>query len=174
LEAARVFDVFDLANQGGVVLARRLVSALVMALALCLLAAGACAAMLLAIGREDKQYRFFVNNAETRVESFTSLAEAIKNETQPAVFKVALEDGVILESVQAGVGDLAEAEREDYKKYDYSDGCRRLRMYAEPDMIDLIARQIWVERTVFHEFVTDAVMFDISHMRISAKPVFFR
>ena len=57
-----------------------------------------------------------------------------------------------------------------FKQTKYS----RLKMYAQPDMLDVLFRWIYVDKATFSNFITNLLLFDAEGVKDSAKAVFLR
>jgi len=121
-------------------------------------------------------YRFTVNGTMVRVSSIAELKEQIIPYFPYSVaVNVYSMNGQLLDalsitptSLQAPIneGFIADLDREGIYN--------RLKMYIEPDMLDLFVRSIDVDQVTFSRFMTNLVSFNTSDLGDSARAVFLR
>jgi len=154
----------------------RLRSALIMVSILCLTVAGMYFFIYLLSGIGGTSYRFFINNSEIAVDDMASLEESIipyfPNQVPVEIYN---SNHVLLETLNIAPYDLQPRVQTDFvSNLNRNDTYSRLRMYAEPNMLDLFIRKIYVDKSTFFQFVSDMALLDIQALKVSAKAVFFR
>jgi len=154
----------------------RIHSAISAGFALCLILTGVYLLIYLFGTGLGKQYTFTVNNSETIVDGMDSLENSIASRfPDPVTVGVYNSDHVLMETLDVTPGDMRKPiEADIMRSLDHADVYSRLRMYAEPDRLDLFLRKISVDKAVFSKFTGDLLAFDIQALKESAKPVFFR
>ena len=154
----------------------RLYSAGMMLFIMCLAIVGIyLLLMLFGMGMEPR-YRFHVNNSETRVVDMASLQESIESYFPSLVsVRVYNSGNVLLETLWVTPIDLqAPAPTGLLPNLERSDVYSRLKMYAQPDMLDVLFRWIYVDKATFSNFITNLLLFDAQGINDSAKAVFLR
>ena len=121
-------------------------------------------------------YRFFVDNIEVSAESMASLEDRIRSDFQkPVSVEIYNSKQVLLETISITSNDLQPpAKGSIAKSLDHGDIYSRLKMYVEPDKLDLIMRKIYVDKETFSKFSADLILFNLQNLKESAKPVFLR
>ena len=159
-----------------ITLDKRLYSAGMMLFIVCLAIVGIyLLLMLFSMGMEPR-YRFFVNNSEARAVDMASLQESIEPYFPSMVsVRVYNSANVLLETLWVTPIDLqAPVPAGLLPNFERGDVYSRLKMYAQPDKLDVLFRWIYVDKETFSNFITNLILFETEALKDSAKAVFLR
>ena len=155
---------------------KRLYSAGMMLFIMCLAIVGIYLLLMLFSMGIEPRYRFFVNNFETLADDMASLQECIEPYFPNLVsVRVYNSGNVLLETLWVTPFDLqAPAPAGLLPNFERGDVYSRLKMYAQPDMLDVLFSKIYVDKVTFSNFITNLLLFDAEGVKDSAKAVFLR
>jgi hypothetical protein len=125
-------------------------------------------------GASDSSYILVIDGAEANADSMSSLAADIAQLEQPVSVDIYSSENTLLETLKVDSEEMAAISDSEMDKLGYDNDCKRLKMYVEPSLVDLIARKICIKKEVFDILAHDAFMFDLESLKESYKPVFDR